>query len=340
MGRELSVVGGGVIGLACALAATDAGWTTTVYDAGPSARAAHVAGGMLGCLGEGHPGEGRLLDVSSQSAALWPDFLSRLGDPAVHTATDSILLAASSTDFAYLDDQVAFVRDRLPAASLTRSTGSELRRTEPSLGRGLAGGYLAEGEGAVDNRLLIDALAAALRTNGGHIVDAVVDDPTELPGDRVLIAAGLGSAALARVAGAGIPVHGEKGEILRLRRTRWSVPPPTHVIRGRRHGRSVYLVPRADGVVVGATQYEAQGPDDREPQAVGVANLLADAIAVMPGLSSYALAEAAAGIRPCSADGLPVVQRTDDRLLVATGHGRNGIALAPWTASRVIELLA
>ncbi|MCF8571865.1 FAD-dependent oxidoreductase [Gordonia sp. HY002] len=337
MGRELSVVGGGVIGLACALAATDAGWTTTVHDAGPRARATHVAGGMLGCLGEGQPGEDRLLDLSSQSAALWPDFLGRLGDPAVHTASDSILMAASGTDFAYLDDQVAFVRDRLPAASLRRSTGSELRRAEPSLGRGLAGGYLAEGEGAVDNRLLIDALAAALRASGGQVVDATVDDPTELPGDRVLIAAGLGSAALA---GAGVPVHGEKGEILRLRRTRWSVPPPRHVIRGRRHGRPVYLVPRADGVVVGATQYEAQGPDDRRPQAVGVADLLADAIAVMPGLSSYELVEAAAGIRPCSADGLPIVQRIDDRMLVATGHGRNGIALAPWTASRVMELLA
>ncbi|MGO3327456.1 FAD-dependent oxidoreductase [Gordonia sp. (in: high G+C Gram-positive bacteria)] len=340
MGRELSVVGGGVVGLACALAATDAGWSVTVYDAGPSTRAADVAGGMLGCLGEGHPGEDRLLDVSSQSASLWPDFLARLGDPAVRTATDSVLIGASSTDLAYLDDQVAFVRDRLPAAALTRSTASELRRAEPALGRGLVGGYLAEGEGAVDNRLLIEALTEALREGGAQIVEAVVDDPTALPGEHVLIAAGLGSAALAAVAGAPVPVHGEKGEILRLRRTRWSVPPPSHVIRGRRHGRPVYLVPRADGVVVGATQYEAQGPDDRAPQAVGVADLLTDAIAVMPGLSSYELVEVAAGIRPCSADGLPVVQRIDDRVLVATGHGRNGIALAPWTASRAMGLLA
>ncbi|WOC11997.1 FAD-dependent oxidoreductase [Gordonia sp. MP11Mi] len=340
MGRELSVVGGGAIGLACALAAADAGWTTTVYDAGPATRAAQVAGGMLGCFGEGHPGEDRLLDVSARSAALWPAFLTRLGDPTVRTATDSILLAASPTDLAYLDEQVGFVRDRIPGATLTRSTGAELRRCETALARGLAGGYRAEGEGAVDNRLLVAALEARLGEVGARIVPTVVDDPTELPGDQILIAAGLGSAVLAAVAGADIPIHGEKGEILRLRRTRWSVPPPVHVIRGRRHGRPIYLVPRADGVVVGATQYEATGPDDRGPQAVGVADLLADAIAVMPGLSTYELAEVAAGIRPSSTDGVPFVQRVDDRVLVATGHGRNGIALSPWTAARFIDVLA
>ncbi|WP_372477138.1 FAD-dependent oxidoreductase [Gordonia liuliyuniae] len=340
VGRELSVVGGGAIGLACALAAADAGWTTTVYDAGSASRAAHVAGGMLGCFGEGQPGERRILDISAQSAALWPDFLTRLGDPTVRTATDSILLAASATDLAYLDDQVGFVRDRIPGARLARSTGAQLRRCETALARGLAGGYLAEGEGAVDNRLLVAALEERLGEAGGRIVRAGVDDPTELPGDQILIAAGLGSAALAAVAGADISVHGEKGEILRLRRTRWSVPPPKHVIRGRRHGRPIYLVPRADGVVVGATQYEAAGSDDRVPQAGGVADLLADAIAVMPGLSTYELAEAGAGIRPSSPDGVPVVQRIDDRILVATGHGRNGIALSPWTAARVMDVLA
>lgn len=49
--------------------------------------------------------------------------------------------------------------------------------------------------------------------------------------------------------------------------------------------------------------------------------------------------EAAAGIRPVSADGLPIVRQIDERLIVATGHGRNGIALAPETARRVLDLI-
>lgn len=328
-----------MIGLACALAAADAGWTTTVYDAGVDRRAANVAGGMLGCFGEGQPGEDRLLDVAAASAALWPNMLARLEDPSIAVAADSILLGASATDLAYLDGQVDYVRKRLPDARLTPMTGAQLRRSEVALARGTAGGYLAEGEGAVDNRLYVAALQARLIEAGGCVVPAEVDDPTTLSGDQVLIAAGLGSPAMTAVAGARIPIRGEKGEILRLRRTRWSVPPPRHVIRGRRHGRPIYLVPRADGVVVGATQYEASGPDDRAPQAVGVADLLSDAIALMPGLSTYELAEASAGIRPSSHDGLPVVTRIDDRIVVATAHGRNGIALSPWTAERAMELL-
>ena len=54
----------------------------------------------------------------------------------------------------------------------------------------------------------------------------------------------------------GLPVRPVKGEVLRLRWRDGCMPLPQRVIRARVHGRQVYLVPRADGVVVGATQYE------------------------------------------------------------------------------------
>ncbi|WP_165943069.1 FAD-dependent oxidoreductase [Gordonia zhaorongruii] len=340
--RELSVIGGGVIGLSCALAAADAGWAVSVFDAGASRRAAQVAGGMLGCFGEGHPGEAGLLDIAAASVARWPAFVDRLADPGIMTARDSLLIAASAADLAQLDEQVRFVRARIPDAAprLVRSTAAELRASEPGLARGIAGGYFAVGEGAVDNRRLLDALGSTLRAAGVRFVDACVADPAQASGDQVLITAGLDSPAVAAAAGAEVAVRGEKGEILRLRRTRWSVPPPGHVVRGRWHGRTVYLVPRADGLVLGATQYESVDHADRAPIAGGVSDLLADGGELMPGLRTYELAEVSAGIRPSSVDGLPIVRRLDDRVLVATGHGRNGIALSPWTADRVLELLA
>ena len=118
-----------------------------------------------------------------------------------------------------------------------------------------------------------------------------------------------------------------------------SVAPPTHVIRARWHGRPAYLVPREDGIVLGATQYEAYDDADRVPLAGGVADLLADAGEMMPSLRTYELAEAGAGIRPSSPDGVPIVERIDDRVVVAAGHGRNGIALSAWTAHIVADLL-
>jgi glycine oxidase len=70
-----------------------------------------------------------------------------------------------------------------------------------------------------------------------------------------------------------------------------------------------------------------------------VAELLADAIEVYPGLREYSLTEVGVGFRPCSPDGLPIIERADDRTVIATGHGRNGIMLAPYTSDAVLELL-
>jgi glycine oxidase len=135
----------------------------------------------------------------------------------------------------------------------------------------------------------------------------------------------------------GLPVRPVKGEVLRLRWRGGCMPLPQRVIRARVHGRVVYLVPRADGVVVGATQYEHGR--DTAPSVAGVRELLDDACAVLPGLGEYELAECAAGLRPMTEDNMPIVGRIDDRTLVATGHGRSGFLLAPWTAERIVAEL-
>ncbi|GAC67535.1 FAD-dependent oxidoreductase [Gordonia soli] len=335
--RRLSVVGGGVIGLTCALAAADAGWRVTVHDAGTDRRASWVAGGMLGSLGEGQPGEEAALAVSVESVRRWPALLDRLGDPSVAVARDSLFVAATSADAEYLDHLARFVWARQPRAGdeLQAVDARGVRTRESALSSHVHGGYLAGGEGAIDNRKLLTRLRSALVEAGGRMVDERVSDLDAVDADQVLLATGLGTSALWPDA----PLHAARGEILRLTRTRWSVPPPASVIRARWHGRAVYLVPREDGIVVGATQYE---PTERvvAPEAGGVADLLADATDLMPGLRTYTLSEVGVGERPCSPDGLPVIRRLDDRTVVATGHGRNGIVLAPFTADAVVDLLA
>ena len=339
MDTQLTVIGGGAVGLTCALAAIDDGWRVRIYDDGPQRRAAEVAGGMLGCVGETQLGDDALLALSADSVARWPALLERLGDPSVAVATDTLLIAGSAADRAYLDDAVRFVRASLPIAAIEEQSASQLRALEPALTRAPSGGYRLTGEGAVDNRVFLAAARRALVAAGAHLVECRVDDVAHLPdeGGQIVIAAGVDSSSL--IPGELPGLRGEKGEILRLRRTAESVPPPRHVIRGRWRGRNVYLVPRADGLVLGATQYEAHDLADRGPQAGGVAELLSDACELFPGLRTYELTEVSAGIRPMSADGLPIVRRLDHRTIVAAGHGRNGLALAPGTADRVRKLL-
>jgi glycine oxidase len=60
----------------------------------------------------------------------------------------------------------------------------------------------------------------------------------------------------------------------------------------------------------------------------------------MPSIGEYELYETAAGLRPMSPDGLPIIGRLSAQVIVATGHGRNGILLAPITADAVAALIS
>jgi len=71
-----------------------------------------------------------------------------------------------------------------------------------------------------------------------------------------------------------------------------------------------------------------------------VRDLLRDAERILPGIAEYALVEAAAGLRPGSPDNLPLIGALGpEGLLVATGHHRNGMLLAPVTADAIAALL-
>src|SRR5205085_5218983 len=102
----------------------------------------------------------------------------------------------------------------------------------------------------------------------------------------------------------------------------------------------VYLVPRADGeLVVGASEEERGA--DTTVTAGGVLDLLRPAADLLPGVAELALTEALAGLRPGTPDNAPILGRLPGRdALVATGHYRNGVLLAPVTAGVIADLVA
>ncbi|HTY28913.1 MAG TPA: glycine oxidase ThiO [Mycobacterium sp.] len=328
--QSLAVIGGGVIGLAVARRAAQAGLSVRVHRSGQLG-ASWVAGGMLTPHSEGWPGEERLLQVGLDSLRLWHSgFLDGLPDDVV-TARESLVVAVDRADAADLRT----VADWLTAQGHPVAMTTSARDIEPLLAQGIRHGFLAADELAVDNRKLVAALenhCEQLGVQWEGPVQRVEDARAGV--DTVVIANGIDAPSL----WPGLQVRPVKGEVLRLRWRRGCMPVPQRVVRARVHGRPVYLVPRADGVVVGATQYEHGR--DTAPSVTGVRELLDDACAVMPALGEYELAECAAGLRPMTPDNMPIVGRLDERTLVATGHGRSGFLLAPWTAERIAaELL-
>ena len=324
----LAVVGGGVIGLSVARRAARDGWSVRVHRTPGQPGSSWVAGGMLAPHSEAWPGEERLLTIGLESLRLWHDrdgFLADLPDDVV-TAHESLVVAVDRGDAADLRTVADWLSTQGHPVTLT----SAARDVEPLLAQGIRHGFVAVDELAVDNRKLINALQRSCEDLGVQWAGPVgtLDDAHD-GADTVVIANGIDAPTL----WPGLPVRPVKGEVLRLRWRPGCTPLPGRVIRARVHGRPVYLVPRADGVVVGATQYEHGR--DTAPSVTGVRDLLGDACAVMPGLGEYELAECGAGLRPMTPDNMPLVGRLDDRTLVATGHGRSGFLLAPWTAERI-----
>lgn len=332
MTDSLAVIGGGVIGLAVARRAARDGWSVRVHrteDRGAS----WVAGGMLAPHSEGWPGEERLLRIGLESLKLWraagsDGFLDGL-PPEVVTARESLVVAVDRADA----DDLKTVAQWLAAQGHPVEPTTAARDLEPLLAQGIRHGFRAETELAVDNRALVAALAEQCEQLGVVWAQPVAGLDETRDADATVIANGIDAPAL----WPDLPIRPVKGEVLRLRWRKGCMPVPQRVIRARVHGRQVYLVPRPDGVVVGATQYEHGR--DTAPSVSGVRDLLDDACEVVPALGEYELAECAAGLRPMTPDNVPVVGRLDDRTLVAAGHGRSGFLLAPWTAERIVAEL-
>jgi glycine oxidase len=324
---SLAVVGGGVIGLSVARRAALDGWAVRVHRTAEHG-ASWVAGGMLAPHSEGWPGEEELLRIGLESLALWRaegpgSFLDGL-PPGVVTARESLVVAVDRADAADLRTVGEWLSGQGHPVEFTTSA----RDIEPLLGQGIRHGFRASTELAVDNRAVVEALAAQCERLGVQFAGPVTT-LSDVDAETTVIANGIDAPAL----WPGLPIRPVKGEVLRLHWRKGCLPVPQRVIRARVRGRQVYLVPRGEGVVVGATQYEHGR--DTSPTVTGVRELLDDACAVMPALGEYELAEVSAGLRPMTPDGLPIVKRLDERTLVAAGHGRNGFLLAPWTAQQI-----
>jgi glycine oxidase len=350
---DVLVVGGGVIGLGVAWRAAQAGMAVTVVDPSPGRGASWAAAGMLAPVTEVHYGEQALLRLNLAAADRWPGFAAELEEAAGrqvgYRRCGTLTVARDTDDNAALEDLYRFqLRCGL---QVERLRSRDCRRLEPGLAPSVRGGVLAPADHQVDNRALAGALLAAceragvrlladkatgLRLDGERVTGVTVAGGGSPAAATVVLAAGCWSRELGGLAAELLPpVRPVKGQLLHLRG-----PADDPLCRRNVRGLEVYVVPRADGrVVVGAT-VEEQGFDTRVT-AGAVHDLLRAALELLPDVAELELVETVAGLRPGSPDNAPLLGPAGvDGLVVATGHYRNGILLAPVTADAVAELLA
>ncbi len=363
-GADVLVVGGGVIGLSIAWRAAQRGLRVVVADPSPGLGATHAAAGMLTPVSEAAYAERELFALGQESLRRYPDFTAELtqatGEPTGFRQTGTLQVAYDHDDLAVLGE-LRQLQDSF-GVQVSQLTARECREAEPMLDPSVRGGLLAADDGSVDPRQLAVALLAGAQTAGVRLVrqrvtefrsgdgrarGALLADGTQVSADQVVLAAGWQSADLPGLPPDAIPpVRPVKGQILRLRSTPATVAaglPPgllRRTVRGIVRGFSIYLVPRENGeLVVGATQEEL-GPDTTVT-AGGVWQLLRDARALVPGITELAMGDVVAGLRPGTPDNAPVLGPSGlPGLILATGHFRSGVLLAPVTADTVATFLA
>ena len=340
--EHIAIAGGGIIGLACALVLKDRGLRVTVFEADKAAReASWAAGGMLAAEDPENPAA--LLPFSRYSRSLYPSFLSQIERLSGH----SVPLRTQET--------VQVLDSGRPIFAGVPLSHLEASRLVPGLAES-GREYLLLEEASLDPRELCTALHSAVTVAGValHEYEPVLSAEAEgegvlltttrrvLEADTFVNCCGAWAASLHAVAA----VAPSKGQMLVV--TQPANPRLTRVLRSP----DVYLIPRgqdsddSDRIVIGATVENAGYSREVDPAALSL--LRRRATTLWPPAENAPEVESWAGLRPGTADGLPIIgliehpdgsKQNEAPQFLAAGHHRNGILLAPGTAHVIADLV-
>ncbi len=293
---------------------------------------------------------GPMLDLSVRSLAMFDEFVARVradaGEecPFEYARNGSLQVAFREEDAATLRGASMW----LGANRVARDwlSADHLRRDEPALAEGAAGGLVIRDHGMVAAEALDEALWQAACAHGARFTPGrvtslrrrasawtVESSAGNLTADNVVLAPGAWGGSILIEGSTPLPITPVRGQLLRLHWPRSSLKRVTW-------GPRCYLVPWPDGTVLVGATLERVGFDNRNTVA-GVHDLLDAATELVPQIWKATFSGARAGLRPGTPDDLPILGADAHApgLFYAAGHYRNGVLLAPITAKLLGDLI-
>jgi glycine oxidase len=347
---DVAIIGAGVIGACIAetLARASRLRIVLLERGTPGCEASNAAAGVL-AVASSQARRGVLLELRRRSAEMFPPLVDRLqqesGIDLGYRRDGLISVAFSEAETVALQ---ALVLHRIEQGLRCEMLSpDDVARLEPAVNPRLHAAALFADDRAINSEHFVRALIGAAQQRGVElcnqtVVRAVVPNPgavtLELDGLRVeagvvIVAAGAWSRQLLESCGVGVPVRPARGEMLAVRPANWGLRHT--LVAGDGH-----LVPRNSGeVLIGSTT--VFDGFDKQVTAAGLATLRARAAALVPRIRGAAELRSWAGLRPCSRIRRPIIAPLPgmENVILATGHHRNGILLAPITAQLVAELV-
>ena len=349
-GADVVIVGGGVMGCASALELAKAGAKVIVLERSvPGAEASSAAAGILGAQVETSEGDSGF-ELARQSRARYPAWSEQLksatGIDIGYRLCGILRVAFDEESKTHIFRETAWQQK----AGLVVETIEQamLRALEPKLDPKTKFALLFPDDGQVDPPRLLRALyiaasqagasfrsgayVRAVAVEAGTVRGVVLEDGTRVAADRVVLAAGSWSTLVEGVPLEPSAVRPARGQMVELETRE---PALKRIVFGPR----CYLVPREDGRILVGSTLEFVGYR-REVTAGAIRDLLTAAIELVPSLTDASLGRTWSNFRPYSDRGKPLIGASEVHgLILATGHHRNGILLAPITAEIVCALV-
>jgi glycine oxidase len=350
---DVAVIGGGIIGCSIALRLAQSGLRVTVLDKGnPGGEASSAAAGMIAPQAE-ISGLDPFFDLCAASRDLYAGFIAEIeelsGTAVFYQRTGALLLALSDLEAQELQQTYQGQKKAgLPVERLTSAVASiRVAGLPPELREAL---YVA-GDHWVDNEELAPALVAACERVGVQFRSGAEGKRLKLDSERItgvetsthgraletvsagcyVLSAGAWSGEFARDTGLNLPVVPCRGQMMEFES---DIELPM-VLRAGHY----YLVPRSERRVLAGATSEYVG-HHKAVTAEGLKSILEGVSRMAPFVKQMRFRRAWCGLRPDTADHLPVLGSGRlENLIFATGHFRNGILLAPVTAKLISELI-
>lgn len=367
-GADVVVIGGGIIGAACADALAASGAAVVLLER--DVLAAGASGRNQGLFVT--PSDPDLLPMAQSSLDVYLriDEESPLRVRFDREPIGFLRIAEEPGELADLEEQ-ARDAERYAGIEVDRLDRIALLELEPGLAADLAGGCLFHTGRRLDPTSLTVSLALRARENGARIrehalvrallwergaVRGVMTDEGPTRSDSVVLAAGPWSGELLRPLGIRIPVTGARGWLVLVEPSGpllsrpiewegdpWREPPDTVTaleLAGGARGAAIgtLMHPADDGVIsLGSSREPAIAAEPDDPAVPGA--ILRRAIRFVPGIAEAPVRSTWWGIRPTSPDDRPLIGSLREGLVLATGHGGEGVLLGAGTASLVRSIV-
>lgn len=339
---DVVVIGGGVVGSACAWALSRAGAAVTVMQRDDTpGEAWRAAAGMLAAQIEPTPND-PLLPLGLAGRAFYRETV-----PALQEATginidlrQQGILQVAHTEADAVAFKAKVARQRQQSHHAEWLEPDEVALGWPWLPK-THGGFWSPEDGVLNPIELVAALRADAVRHGARIIhdtamglDRDADQLRGVIGERdryaapVVILAGGAWAGRLNQLPRPVSVEPVRGQMA-------SFPCPDALAANVVYGKKCYLLRRGDELLVGSTMEHVGF--DAAVTAEGISGLIARAALLHPPLAQLTPTRTWAGLRPGTPDGLPIIgpEPRLPGLWYAVGHGRNGILLAGVTAELV-----